>query len=55
MAAVRDGGEEGTVTLDEQAILGTSAIRATFVFDEWSESPAPVDARKAPAQQEARR
>ena len=27
---------------DEQAILGTSAVRATFVFDEWSEAAAPA-------------
>jgi Tfp pilus assembly protein PilO len=39
---------------DEQAILGTSAIRATFVFDEWSESTAAADARKATARQEKR-
>lgn len=34
---------------DEQAILGTSAVRATFVFDEWSESPAPAKQPAAPA------
>ena len=38
---------------DEQAILGTSAVRATFVFDEWSEAPAT--AKKAGAPEGARR
>jgi hypothetical protein len=38
---------------DEQAILGTSAVRATFVFDEWSEAPAP--AKKPGAAEGARR
>ncbi|MFM9180941.1 MAG: hypothetical protein ACKOV8_06830 [Phycisphaerales bacterium] len=38
---------------DEQAILGTSAVRATFVFDGWSEAPAT--AKKAGAPEGARR
>jgi hypothetical protein len=38
---------------DEQAILGTSAVRATFVFDEWSEATAPV--KKPGAAEGARR
>lgn len=38
---------------DEQAILGASTVRATFVFDEWSEAPAT--GTKAGAPEGARR
>jgi hypothetical protein len=32
---------------DEQAILGTSLVRTTLVFDEWSEAAAPASPAKA--------